>query len=128
FYDASYGQKSEANVLGLFAVGEQAEVYQKMRGIERRDHLLAELDRMFDGAATRSYLRHIEKDWSAERFIRQAYFADSGDSRLPPRMQRTVDGRLFFAGDTYTGGDDWGSVHSAVASAREAIDRLTGRD
>ncbi|MEM7603531.1 MAG: FAD-dependent oxidoreductase, partial [Verrucomicrobiota bacterium] len=125
FYDAAYGQKSATNVLGLFAVGEQAKVYQARRGAELRDFILDELDQIFAGAASRSYIRHLAQNWSQEEFIRQAYFADSGDWRLPPRMQRPVDRRVFFAGDTYSNGDDWGSVHVAAQSAREAVDGLT---
>ena len=51
FYDAAYGQNSDANVLGLFAVGDQAKPYQALRGNQLRDYLLAELDSIFNGQA-----------------------------------------------------------------------------
>lgn len=127
FYDAAYGQKSATNVLGLFTVGEQAEVCQSLKGDQLRDFILNELDEIFEGAASRSYLRHVAQNWSEEEYIRQAYFADSANWRLPPQMQQTVGDRVFFAGDTYTDGEDWGSVDMAALSAREAVDELTRR-
>ncbi len=124
FYDAAYGQRSATNVLGLFTVGEQAKAYQSREGTELRDYILRELDQIFEGEASRMYLRHVAQNWSQEEFIRQAYFADSGDWRLPPRMQQSVGRQVFFAGDTYTDSDDWGSVHVAALSARNAVESL----
>ncbi len=126
FYDAAYGQNSNANVLGMFTVGKQAEPYQSRTADQLRDYILEELDGIFDGAASRNYTRHISQNWSAEKFIRQAYYADGANWRLPPRMRECVDGRVFFAGDTYTDGNDWGSVHAAAQSARDAVRELIG--
>ena len=124
FYDAAYGQSSASNVLGLFVVGDQAKPYQKRVGDDLRDYVLGELDVIFEGAASRSYIKHLAQNWNEEEFVRQAYLADSADWRLPPRMRESIDNRLFFAGDTYTDGEDWGSVHTAVLSARDAVDEL----
>ncbi|MEM8903027.1 MAG: FAD-dependent oxidoreductase, partial [Actinomycetota bacterium] len=66
YYDAAYGRDTDAAVLGLFAVGTGAETYQALQGDDLRDHVLAELDEVFDGGASRSYRRHIVQDWSAE--------------------------------------------------------------
>ena len=124
FYDAAYGQDTEYNVLGLFSVGDQAEPYQGLRDSELKDKVLTELDQMFDGQASAGYLSHISQDWSQEPFIHQAYFANSGNWRLPPRMRSAINQKVFFAGDTYTNGEDWGSVHAAAESAREAVDMI----
>lgn len=124
FYDAAYGQNSKANVLGLLTVGEQSEPYQARTGDELRDFILGELDEIFDGAASKSYVQHVAQNWNEEPFIRQAYFADSADWRLPSVMRETVDGRVLFAGASYTDGEDWGSVHTAAQSARDAVAQL----
>lgn len=124
FYDAAYGQKTKANVLGLFTVGDQSKPYQSRQGNELREYLLAELDEIFDGKASPAYIKHIAQDWNKEEFIRQAYYASGASWRLPPRMQKSIDGKLFFAGDTYTNGEDWGSAHAAALSARAAVDEL----
>lgn len=127
FYDAAYGQSSADHVLGLFCVGDQAERYQAFNNEDLRDQILAELDEIFDGAATRHYVKHISQNWNAEPFIRQAYIADSANWRLPPRMREPLGDLIYFAGDSYTDGEDWGSVHMAAQSAREAVQLLASR-
>lgn len=124
WYDAAHGQDTDAHVLGLFAVGDQAEPYQALDGDELRDFFLAELDAIFDGAASRSYIKHVSQNWNEEPFIRQAYFADDGNWQHPPAMRRAVENRVFFAGDGYTDGNDWSSVHMAAISAKEAVDAI----
>lgn len=127
FYDAAYGQSSADHVLSLFSVGDQAKPYQRLNEESLRDQILAELDEIFDSAATRHYVKHISQNWDTEPFIRQAYVADSASWKLPPRMREPLGDRVFFAGDSYTDGEDWGSVHMAAQSAREAVQRLTIR-
>jgi hypothetical protein len=89
-----------------------------------RDHILAELDEIFDGAASRSYLRHVSRNWDDEPFIRQAYLADHADWRQVEQLGRPVGDRLWFAGDAYTDGENWSEVHTAAAAARSAVDGL----
>lgn len=124
FYDAAYGQDSDAHVLGLFTVGDQSWPYQERTGEDLVGYILAELDEMYDGAASRTFVQHVAQNWEAEPYIEQAYIADEADWRLPPKMQRPVQSRVFFAGDAYTDGEDWSSVHMAAISASEAVDRL----
>ncbi len=125
WYDASQGQRSDRHVLGLFSVGDQAQPYQQQTEESLLPFVLSELDAIFDGIASDTYVQHISQNWNAEPYIRQAYFADLGDWRLPPRMREPVDGRIFFAGDAYTDGEDWSSVHTAAQSARDAFDAMT---
>ncbi|MEO1064084.1 MAG: NAD(P)/FAD-dependent oxidoreductase [Actinomycetota bacterium] len=124
YYDAAYRRDTTTNVLGLFAVGTGAEPYQARTDDALRDHVLAELDEVFDGAASRSYLRHIVQDWSEEPFIGQAYLADTADPAIPPVLREPIDGRIHFAGEAYTRHDDWGSVDDAARAAREVVDRI----
>ncbi len=124
WYDASHGQDSGRYVLGLFTVGDQSIPYQQQSGDGLRDFVLAELDEMSDGVATPAYVQHLAQNWAEEPFIRQAYFADSGDWQLPSRMRQPVGDQIFFAGDAYTDGSDWSSVHTAAQSAREAVELM----
>jgi monoamine oxidase len=127
YYDAAYGQRSDAHVLGLFAVGAPAEPYQARTGDELRDHILAELDEIFDGAASPAYLGHIAQNWSAEPFVRQAYLADHADWRVSETLGRPMGDRVLFAGDAYTDGENWSEVHVAAASARTAVEAIIDR-
>jgi len=125
YYDAAYGQDSDFNILGLFSVGAQAERYQQaLADGELLDVMLAELDEVFDGAASPAYVRHIVQNWNDEPFARAAYLEDDAPSSVSRRLAEPIDGRVFFAGDAYTSFDDWGSVHTATRSAAEAVDGL----
>lgn len=124
WYDAAYGQNSAAHVCGLFSVGEQALPYQERTGDDLLAHVLGELDDIFDGAASRTYVQHIAQNWSAEPFIRQAYLADNARSSTSRVLSETIDNRVFFAGDAYTREDDWSAVHNAARSARDVVAEL----
>ena len=126
YYDAAHGQDSTAHVLGLFAVGAPAAPYQGLDADALREHVLAELDEVFDGAASRSYRRHLVQDWSAEPHIRQAYVADYADSQLVRMLGQPASDRVLFAGDGYTDGRNWSEVHVAADAARVAVERLLG--
>lgn len=120
YYDAAYGQDTNANILGLFSVGTQAERYQAA-GDDLVAVILDELDALFDGAASASYRRILIQDWSQQPFARAAYLEDNADGALTGKLAEPVLGRLFFAGDAYTSFDDWSSVHAAAWSARDAV-------
>lgn len=126
YYDAAYGQDSDHNVLGLFSVGAQALPYQSRTGDELLSYVLAELDQIFDGAASRTYIRHISQNWDDEPFIRQAYLADNALSATSRTLAESIGDRLFFAGDAYTKFDNWSEVHVAARSARDAVADLLG--
>ena len=122
YYDASYGQRSDRHVLGLFTVGEPAERYQALdEGDELREAILAELDEIFDGAATPAYLQHIAQNWNDEPFALGAYLADEADWRIPRQLQERFSDRVYLAGDAYTSHDDWSAVDDAARSARDAV-------
>lgn len=124
YYDAAYGQRSTAHVLGLFTVGRESERYRALAGDAQRDFFLAELDEIFDGAATRHYVQHIVQDWNAEPFIRQAYLANGESASTARRLFAPVNDRLFFAGEAYTNHGFWGAVDDAARAARAVVDRL----
>ncbi len=124
YYDAAYGQNSTRNVLGLFAVGTGTIPYVNLPDTELKDHILAELDAMFDGKASESYVKHIFQNWNTEPFAQGAYIYDNENWRNLIRLGESVDNKLFFAGDGYTDGGDWSSVHAAARSAIRAVAEL----
>jgi monoamine oxidase len=121
YYDAAYAQNSSQNIIGLFAVGEQAEPYQNLSGTAQRNYILNELDTVFNGLATPNYIKHIVQDWNQEPFIGAAYLADNASTSISSVLASSVNNRLYFAGDAYTREDDWSAVHNAVRSARDAV-------
>ena len=125
YYDAAYGQNTSKHVLGLFAVGVGTEPYVKLSDEELKNYILAELDAMFEGKASASYLKHRFQNWNEEPHIGGAYVYDHENWRRVKRLGESVDDKLFFAGTAYTDGRDWGSVHAAARAARRVVDELT---
>ena len=124
YYDATWGQRTSHAVLGLFAVGAQAERYQSYNDAALLQVMLAELDEVFDGAATATYRRHIVQNWNAEPFAGAAYLADVESTTTSQKLAAPIDNRVYFAGEAYTRFDDWGSVHAAARSAAQAVDEI----
>jgi len=124
YYDAAYAHNTTSNILGLFAVGEQAVQYQRRSGAALRDYILRELDAVFSGKPSRTFVKHIVQNWNDEPFIRSAYLADVAPRKISRTLSTSVDQKVFFAGEAYTQENDWGGVHNATRSARDAVFEL----
>lgn len=112
YYDATFGQNSNKNILGLFVVGAPAHF------------ILAELDGLFANQATPNYVNHITQNWNDEPFIKSGYVSDEADWRDVRALGTAVNNNIFFAGGAYTDGEDWVSVHAAALSAKTVVDAL----
>jgi len=121
YYDASYGQDTSSNILGLFAVGKQAEQYQGLSEEALQAFVLNELDTVFSGRASKTYIKHVVQNWSKEPFIEAAYLADDAPSYISTVLASPLDQKVYFAGDAYVAGDDWSGVHTAIQSAKHAV-------
>ncbi|MEM8860555.1 MAG: FAD-dependent oxidoreductase [Chloroflexota bacterium] len=126
FYDASHGQNTDRPILGLFSVGAKAEAYQAMSDEEFQATILGTLDEIFDGAASRTYVKHMTQNWNEEPFARAAYLQNDSPFWVSREMARSIDSKLYFAGSAYTSFGTWSSVHAAARSARVAADEITG--
>lgn len=121
YYDAAYGQNSNKHILGVFSVGEPAEDFIGMSETQFKDNVLGELDALFNNKASSSYVKHITQNWNNEPYARGAYITDQEDYRTVAVLGQSVDSKVYFAGDAYTTGDDWSSVHAAGRSAIRAV-------
>ncbi len=124
YYDASYGQKTNKNILGLFSVGKPAKKYSQLTDLELKNYMLNKLDKIFDGKATSNYVKHIKQDWSKEPYAGGAYINDHANPKTVATVKESVDEKLFFAGDCYTDGNDWGNVHNAIESAQQCVQKI----
>ena len=91
-----------AAFLGLFTVGEPALPFIDGNALKMA---ISELDGLFDGAASRSYIKHLEQDWTREPHIRSAYIRDNEDYRIVRALQRPVGERILFAGGCQADGE-----------------------
>lgn len=127
YYDAAYAQNTSDNILGLFSTGQRAETYQNLSGDAQRDYILNELDTIFgNNVASSNYIEHIVQNWNAEPYANGAYITAYENSGQVEILGQSVGNKLFFAGDAYTTGDDWSSVHAAARSAKRAVEELVG--
>ncbi|MEM1134627.1 MAG: FAD-dependent oxidoreductase [Bacteroidota bacterium] len=124
YFDAAFGQHTNKNILGLFAVGAPAKNYTTLYGENLKNYILNELDEIFSNQASPNYIKHIVQDWSKEPHIEGAYLNDYADWKTPATMFKPVDNKVYFAGDAYTSGNDWGSVHTAAQAAMETVAKI----
>jgi len=124
YYDAAYGQKTAQNILGLFAVGQVSAPYLKRSGDDLINYVLAELDERFNGKASKAYIKHIFQNWTEEPYAQGAYVQYFESRNNIKKLGKSVDDKLFFAGDAYTNGFGWSSVHAAAKAAKRVVEKL----
>ena len=127
YYDATFGQNSAKNILGLFTVGKPAEKFTVLSNDELKNAILKELDELFDNKATPNYVKHVVQNWDNEPHIQGGYLSDHADWKLVRDLGKSVDNKIFFAGGPYSDGNDWVSVHVAAQSAKSAVNELLGK-
>jgi len=124
YYDATFGQNSTKNILGLFVVGKPAQDYISRKGNDLKNFILAELDGIFSYQASPNYVNHIVQDWNNEPFIKSGYIADDVDWKLVRELGKSVNNKVYFSGGAYTDGEDWVSVHAAALSAKSVAEEI----
>lgn len=124
YYDAAYGQNTSKHILGLFAVGQIADPYLEREGEEKIEYILNELDELFDGNASDKYVNHIFQNWTEKPYINGAYIHYFEDWKNIRTLGQPIADKVFFAGDGYTDGSDWSSVHAAAEAAINVVQKL----
>lgn len=124
FYDAAYGQNSDKNIIGLFAVGNQVDIYNSLSKVQLRDLILNQLDNLFSNQASINYKKHISQNWNEEPFIRGGYLTDYANWKEVRILGESINSKVYFAGGAYTDGENWVSVHAAARSAKKTVDEI----
>lgn len=129
FYSVSYGQDTEQNVLGIFAVGDAAEKFVDMAEDEIFKSILDQLDSVYDGQATLNYEGEgFIQNWSNQTYIRGAYtYLEENEEAWGAIevLRESLEDRIFFAGEAvppYT--FEYGNAHGASLSGRHAAERV----
>ena len=123
-YNASFGQNTSKNILGLFAVGTPAKDYISLSGNNLKDFVLSELDGIYLNKATPNYLNHIAQNWNNEPFIKSGYMTDYADWKTVRTLGESLVDKVYFAGGAYTDGENWVSVHTAAQSAKKVVEEI----
>lgn len=74
FYDASYGQKTSQNILGVFAVGPCSKKYTSLKKDSFKEVILEEIANVYEREVKDLYIDHVFQDWTHEPFAQGATF------------------------------------------------------
>jgi monoamine oxidase len=127
YADDGIGKAQNDNVLLAFIMGEQAE-YLTSLGSDSAitSALLQELDSMYNGKATASFLASHVQNWTTHPFVRGAYSYSTigmGDARI--EASKPINKKLYFAGEAMNTNGHHQTVHGAVETGyREVINIL----
>lgn len=129
FYDVAFRKGSARNVCALFAVGPPASPYINLSEQDLISKIIAEMDEMFDGKASKTYIKHAIQNWSHEPFIRGSYSHYNNDlsysdvKDIISNLNQPLDNKVFFAGEACFA-DDYATVHGAGESSYEAVKKI----
>ena len=127
YADDSIGKAQNDHVLLAFVMGEQAE-YLTSLGSDTSitTALLQELDTMYNGQATASFIASHVQNWTTNPFVKGAYSYSTigmGDARNI--AAQPINKKLYFAGEAMNTNGHHQTVHGAVETGyREVINIL----
>jgi monoamine oxidase len=120
YFDALFGKPCSKNrhILALLhAEGRDSAERVAMNDEQLLATVLAELDQIFDGKATKHYVKSRIKNWSADPYIQGTY---SWNLYSTERMEKPeCNDRVYFCGEYLMHGDEYqGTVNGAAMSGR----------
>ena len=127
YADESIGKVQNDHILLAFVMGDQA-AYLTSLGSDAAitNALLQELDAMYNGQATASFVSSHVQNWTTHPFIQGAYSystVDMGDARKV--AAQPIDQKVYFAGEAMNVNGHHQTVHGAIETGyREVINIL----
>jgi lysine-specific histone demethylase 1B len=127
YADESIGKSTNENVLLAFIMGEQAE-YLTALGSDAAitNVLIQELDLMYDGKASASFIASHVQNWTTNPYVKGAYSYSTigmGDAR--EIATQSINKKLYFAGEAMNVNGHHQTVHGAVETGyREVVNIL----
>jgi monoamine oxidase len=127
YADDNIGKAQNDNVLLAFIMGEQAEYLTSLENDTAITNvLLQELDTMYNGQATKSFIASHVQNWTINPFIKGAYSYSTigmGDARKV--ATKPLDKKIYFAGEAMNTNGHHQTVHGAIETGyREVINIL----
>jgi len=132
YFAPGIGRSKTNSVLSAYIMGEQAEFLGNFEDEQIYETLLAELDQMYNGNASRLVAKDKEenilgvvKNWTKEPYIKGAYsYPKVGTSLARETLALPVDNRLFFAGEATGLKGDFGTVQGALNSSVRVLEEI----
>ena len=128
YADDSIGKAQNDNILLAFIMGNQAEYLTSLGSdVAITAALLQELDLMYNGQATASFIASHVENWTTNPFVKGAYSYSTvgmGDARKT--ASQALSEKLYFAGEAMNTNGHHQTVHGAIETGyREVINMLT---
>jgi monoamine oxidase len=124
YADESIGKTGNDHVLLAFIMGQQAN-YLTSLGSDTAitNALLAELDLMYAGQASASFISSHVENWTTKPYIQGAYsFSTVGIGTSRQKAAEPINNQLYFAGEAMNINGNHQSVHGAIETGyREVI-------
>jgi len=132
YYAPGIGRSSSNSVLAAYVMGDQAEFLKDFEEGQIYETMLDELDRIYDGNASRLVSRDIDENvlgvvmnWTKEPYIRGAYsYPKVGSTLARETLALPVQNKLFFAGEATGLRGDFGMVQGALSSAERVHEEI----
>ena len=128
YADDSTGKAQNDNILLAFIMGNQAEYLTSLGSdVAITAALLQELNLMYNGQATASFIASHVENWTTNPFVKGAYSYSTvgmGDARKT--ASQALSEKLYFAGEAMNTNGHHQTVHGAIETGyREVINMLT---
>lgn len=126
YYDGAFRKSTQYNILGLFSVGEPAGIYSAIpTDAGKIAHILDELDTMYNGRASATYIDHVIQDWTNEPWVQGSYsfYPDDSFESLMNTLTAPLDNKVYFAGEAYSP-DANSTVNGAAMSSYTAMQSI----
>lgn len=123
YVDDSVGKNTNDNILLAFVMGDQAASLHALGSDTAiTNALLQELDTIYNGQATASFIASQVFDYTAKPFIKGAYgYSTVGMGNARQIAAQPVNDKLFFAGEAMNINGHHQTVHGAVESGYKAV-------
>jgi monoamine oxidase len=124
YFDTVFHKPSKRHCVTYFSAGVYAKETTRLSDEDILKTLLGELDKIYNGLATKYYLQHYIQNWAKAPYINGGYSIEwkNYDWTLA-ELARPVDSRVYFAGE-HTEADQVATVHGAALSGRRAAELL----
>ena len=127
YADDSIGKVQDDKILLAFVMGEQAEYLSALgSNAAITNALLQELDTMYNGQATASFIASHVEDWTTNPFVKGAYsYSTIGMGNARFMAAKSINKKLYFAGEAMNLNGHHQTVQGAVETGyREVINLL----
>ena len=125
YANAAYGKNASDNVLMAFVMGDRA-MYLHSLGDKAIDTLLDELTEMYGEVVRENYIDFFIQDWYDNKWVKGAYsYAPVG--QMPDARKKAAQplaDKIFFAGEAMNQNGHHQSVHGAMETGKEAVEKI----